>query len=109
MTERNNELQKEYDKLKSQIEELKRQYNSANDDKKDELKKVVAQNDKYFNAAQELEKGNEFYQLSNYAAALECYSKAINLNSTSSEIFNNRGLTYYHLNKISESIQCSRF
>ena len=105
MTERNNELQKEYDKLKSQIEELKRQYNFANDDKKDELKKVVAQNDKHFNAAQELEKGNEFYLLGNYTAALECYTKAINLNNTSSESYNNRGLSYYHLNKISESIE----
>lgn len=102
---RNNELQREYDDLKRQMEELKRNYNSASDEQKAELKKEAAQNNKYFDAVQELEKGNSFYQQKNFAKALEFYNLAIQLNPNLAEAFNSRGVIFFELNQLAEAVQ----
>lgn len=102
---RNNELQKEYDKLKQQMEELKKNYNNLSDTQKVEIKNSVALNNKYFKAAQELEKGNEFYQQKNFSNALQSYNLALELNPNLAEVYNNRGLIYYELGKYDQALQ----
>lgn len=101
---RNNELQKEYDDLKRQMENLKNNYDSAGEIQRSAIKNSVAQNTNYFNAVRELAAGNDFYLQGNYARALECYDNALRLNPQSAEAYNNRGLTYYHLNRFAEAV-----
>ena len=102
---RNNELQKEYDDLKKQMEELKQNFNSASETQKVELKKVAAQNNNFFNAVQELEQGNNFYQQKNFSAALESYNRALQLNPQLAEAYNNRGIIFHELNQETSAIQ----
>lgn len=102
---RNNELQKEYDDLKRQMDNLKNNYNSVGDAQRSEIKNSVAQNNNHFNAVQELEAGNNFYLQQNYVRALESYNNALRLNPQSAEAYNNRGLTYYHMNQFAAALQ----
>lgn len=105
LTRRNTELQKQYDELKRQMEDLKQQYNSANDEEKIILKQAVNQNNEYFNAVQELERGNEYYSRGDYVKALEFYNHAIQLNPQSAEIYNNRGNAYAALGQYEKAVQ----
>ncbi len=104
-TERYKKLQAEYDTLKKQMDELKQNYNSADDSQKAEIKNSVAQNSKYFNALLELEQGNKFYFNKNYQSAIQAYSRAINLNSNFAEAYNNRGNSYFQLQNYSQAQQ----
>ena len=101
-TERYKKLQAEYDALKNQMEQLKKNYNSAN---VAETKKSVAQNNKYFDALLELEQGNNFYFQKNYQSAIQAYSRAINLNPNFSEAYNNRGNSFFQLQNYSQAVQ----
>ena len=101
-TERYKKLQAEYDALKNQMEELKKNYNSSN---AAEIKKSVAQNNKYFDALLELEQGNNFYFAKNYQSAIQAYSRAINLNPNFAEAYNNRGNSYFQLQNYSQAVQ----
>ena len=101
-TEKYKNLQLEYDNLKKQMEQLKQQYNPSN---AAEIKKAVAQNNKYFDALLELEQGNNFYFQKNFQSAIQAYSRAINLNPTFAEAFNNRGNSYFQLQNYSQAVQ----
>ena len=101
-TERYKKLQAEYDALKNQMEQLKKNYNSAN---AAETKKSVAQNNKYFDALLELEQGNNFYFQKNYQSAIQAYSRAINLNPNFAEAYNNRGNSFFQLQNYSQAVQ----
>ena len=101
-TERYKKLQAEYDALKNQMEQLKKNYNPAN---VAEIKKSVAQNNKYFDALLELEQGNNFYFAKNYQSAIQAYSRAINLNPNFAEAYNNRGNSYFQLQNYSQAVQ----
>ena len=101
-TERYKKLQAEYDALKNQMEQLKKNYNSAN---AAEIKKSVAQNNKYFDALLELEQGNNFYFQKNYQSAIQAYSRAINLNPNFAEAYNNRGNSFFQLQNYSQAVQ----
>lgn len=101
-TERYKKLQAEYDALKTQMENLKQQYNSSN---AAEIKKAVAQNNKYFNALLELEQGNNFYFQKDFQNAIQAYSRAINLNPNFAEAYNNRGNSYFQLQNYSQAQQ----
>lgn len=100
--ERYKKLQAEYDALKNQMEQLKKNYNSSN---VAEIKKSVAQNNKYFDALLELEQGNNFYFQKNYQSAIQAYSRAINLNSNFAEAYNNRGNSFFQLQNYSQAVQ----
>lgn len=101
-TERYKKLQAEYDALKNQMEQLKKNYNSAN---VAEIKKSVAQNNKFFDALLEMEQGNNFYFQKNYQSAIQAYSRAINLNSNFAEAYNNRGNSFFQLQNFSQAAQ----
>lgn len=101
-TERYKKLQAEYDALKKQMDELKQNYNPSN---VAQVKKAVAQNNKYFNALMELEQGNNFYFGKNYQRAIESYSRAIKLNPNFAEAFNNRGNSYFQLQQYQKAQQ----
>lgn len=101
-TERYKKLQAEYDALKTQMENLKQQYNSSN---AAEIKKAVAQNNKYFNALLELEQGSNFYFQKDFQSAIQSYSRAINLNPNFAEAYNNRGNSYLQLQNYSQAAQ----
>lgn len=90
-TERYKKLQEEYDALKAQMEQLKKDYKSANDSKKTEIKQSIAQNNKYFEAFLALEEGNNAYFNTNYQQAISNYNRAININPNFAEAYNNRG------------------
>ena len=101
-TEKYKNLQLEYDNLKREMEQLKQKYNPSN---AAEIKKAVAQNNKFFIAATELEQGNNFYFNKNFQKAVECYSRAIDLNPTFAEAFNNRGNAYVQLQNYQQAAQ----
>ena len=101
-TERYKKLQAEYDALKNQMEQLKKNYNSAN---VAEIKKSVAQNNKFFDALLEMEQGNNFYFQKNYQSAIQAYSRAINLNPNFAEAYNNRGNSFFQLQNYSQAAQ----
>lgn len=101
-TEKYKNLQQEYDNLKREMEQLKQKYNPSN---AAEIKKAVAQNNKFFIAATELEQGNNFYFNKNFQKAVECYSRAIDLNPTFAEAFNNRGNAYVQLQNYQQAAQ----
>ena len=96
---RNLKLQREYDELKLQMEDLKRQYESADANQREKIKIESAQNISRLNSLEDLEKANEFYVRQNYVSALEYYNHALETDPNSAEAYNNRGLTYYHLNQ----------
>ncbi len=101
-TERYKKLQAEYDALKNQMEQLKKNYNPAN---VAEIKKSVAQNNKFFDALLEMEQGNNFYFQKNYQSAIQAYSRAINLNPNFAEAYNNRGNSFFQLQNFSQAAQ----
>ncbi len=90
-TDRYKKLQAEYDELKNQMEQLKQNYRAADDSQKAEIKKSIAQNNKYFEAFLALEEGNNAYFSTNYQQAISDYSRAININPNFAEAYNNRG------------------
>ena len=90
LTRRNTELQKQYDELKHQMEDLRQ---------------AVNQNNEYFNAVQALECGNEYYSRGDYIKSLEFYNHAIQLNPQLAEIYNNRGNTYAALGQYEKAIK----
>ncbi|MBR1421812.1 MAG: tetratricopeptide repeat protein [Selenomonadaceae bacterium] len=101
---RNIELQREYDALKQEMEDLKRQYESADANQREKIKIESAQNISRLNSLEDLEKANEFYVRQNYVSALEYYNHALEINPNSAEAYNNRGLTYYHLNQFTNAL-----
>ena len=101
---RNLKLQREYDELKLQMEDLKRQYESADANQREKIKIESAQNISRLNSLEDLEKANEFYVRQNYVSALEYYNHALEINPNSAEAYNNRGLTYYHLNQFTNAL-----
>lgn len=102
---RNQELQKEYDKLQSQMKELQQQYAVAtNTERKTEIKNLATQNSAYFHAAQALEQGNVLYANGEYQKAIDAYGTAEHFNIRSAEIYNNRGLAYYHLHDLNSAL-----
>lgn len=103
-TRRNNELQKAYAELKQQMEDLKRQYASANDVQRQTIKTQAARNTERLGAVEELEKANVYYLRSNYGQALASYTRALQLDPRLHEAYNNRGLTYYHTRRLNEAI-----
>ncbi len=104
MSAQNRELQTKYDELKAQMEALKKNYDSADESQRAQLKREAARNDEIFKAMQLLEEGNGFYLSGDYSRALDCYNRSIDINRTSADAYDNRGLTYYHLNRTSEAI-----
>ena len=104
MSARNRELQSKYDELKRQMDSLQRDYDSASDAQREQIKRAAALNDERFKAMQELEAGNGHYMRGEYAQALASYNQAIEINKTSADAYDNRGLTYYHLNRLSDAI-----
>ena len=103
-TRRNNELQKAYDELKQQMEDLKRQYASASDAQRQEIKAEAARNTERLGAVEELEKANACYLRRNYGQALTSYSNAIRMDSRLYEAYNGRGLTYYYMRRLNEAV-----
>ena len=97
-------LQEEYDALKVQMEKLKRDFNSANDAQKVEIKKKVTRNSMNFSAVEATARGNDFYFAKNYAQALAAYDEAIMLNPNYAEAYNNRGIVKYELKLYAEAI-----
>ena len=97
-------LQEEYDALKNQMEQLKRDYNSANDAQRDEIKKKVTRNSMNFSAVEATDRGNDFYFAKNYAQALAAYDEAITLNPNFAEAYNNRGIVKYELGQYAEAV-----
>ena len=90
-TDRYNKLQAEYDALKKQMDEFKRNYASGNSSQRKEIQKAVAQNNKYFEALNALESGNNFYFNTDYQSAISEYTRAIEIKSNFAEAYNNRG------------------
>lgn len=97
-------LQDEYDALKAQMEQLKREYDSANDTRKVEIKKRVARNSKNFSAVEATARGNDFYFAKNFAQALAAYDEAVMLNPNYAEAYNNRGIVKYELGQYEAAI-----
>ena len=91
------ELKTEHAALKNQMEELKRNYNTANDKQKADIKLEVVRNTEKFSALEAMEKANDFYFAKNYAQALAAYDEAIKFNPQSAEAYNNRGIVKYAL------------
>ena len=104
MAAQNRELQAKYDELKKQMESLSRDYDSASSSQRKEIKRAAAANDESFKAMQELEAGNAHYLRGDYEQALASYNRAIELDGRSADAYDNRGLTYYHLNRLSDAI-----
>ena len=103
-TRKYKELQKDYDALKKQMEQLKRDYNTANDAQKVEIKKKVARNSMNFSAVDATSRGNDFYFAKDYAQALAAYDEAVMLNPNYAEAYNNRGIVKYELGQYAEAI-----
>ena len=104
MTEQNRELQSKYDELKAQMEALKRNYDSADESQRAQLKREAARNDEYFKAMQELERGNEFYSGGDYASALECYNRSLAIDANYFVARNNRANTYAALGRYQNAL-----
>ena len=105
-TEKYLALQKQYDELQSQMENLKQNYSNSNVKQKAEIRQAVAQNSKYFEAVQALERGNDFYLRKEYQKAKASYLSALQLNPNSAEAYNNLGNTYVALKNYSEAENC---
>lgn len=97
-------LQDEYNALKKQMEQLKREFNSANDAQKVDIKKKVARNSENFSAVEATSRGNDFYFAKNYSQALTAYDEAIRLYPNFAEAYNNRGIVKYELGQYAAAI-----
>ena len=98
------DLQKEYAALKAQMDELRRNYDKANETQRADIKKQVARNSKNFFALEATARGNEFYFAKNYAQALAAYDEAVTLNPNYADAYNNRGVVKYELGQFAEAI-----
>ena len=104
MTRKYNELQESYDALNRDMEKYKRDFNTANDTQRDEIKKEVARNTEKFSAVDELARGNELAFSKKFTQALEAYDAAIKLNPQLAEAYNNRGIVRYDMGEFSAAI-----
>lgn len=104
LARKNKELQEKYDELNRQMEQYRRDFDTANDAQKLEIKKDVKRNSEKFSAVDELAKGNDFAFRKDYSQALVAYTNAINLDSKLAEAYNNRGIVNYELGKYSEAL-----
>ena len=104
LTRKNRELQEKYDELNRQMKQYQRDFDSADDARKVEIKKEVARNSEKFSAVDELARGNDFSARGNYSQALTAYDTAIKLDSSLAEAYNNRGIVKYELGQYSAAI-----
>lgn len=104
-TERYKNLQQEYEALKKQMEELKQNYRSATPSQQAEIKKSIAQNNRYFEAFLALEEGNNFYFNHNFQSAISEYDRAIEVQPNFAEAYNNRGNANVMLKNYQQALQ----
>lgn len=104
MTRKYNELRESYDALNRDMEKYKRDFDTANDAQRAEIKKEVARNTEKFSAVDELARGNELAFRKNFTQALEAYDAAIKLNPQLAEAYNNRGTVRFDLGQFSAAI-----
>ena len=104
-TERYKNLQQEYEALKKQMEELKQSYYSAAPAQQAEIKKSIAQNNRYFEAFLALEEGNNFYFNHNFQSAVSEYDRAIEIQPNFAEAYNNRGNANVMLKNYQQAVQ----
>lgn len=104
-TERYKNLQQEYEALKKQMEELKQSYRSAAPSQQNEIKKSIAQNNRYFEAFLALEEGNEYYFNHNFQSAILEYDRAIEVQPNFAEAYNNRGNANVMLKNYQQAVQ----
>ena len=105
LTRKNKELQERYDELNRQMKNYRREFDSANETERVEIKREVARNAEKFSAVDELAKGNEFSLRKDYARALLAYDAAIKLDSQLAEAYNNRGIVKYELGQFSAAVE----
>lgn len=105
MTRKYKELQEKYDALNRDLDKYRNEFDSANDTRKDEIKREIALNNEKFSAVDELARGNELAVKGDKARALEAYDSAIKFDPQLAEAYNNRGIVRYELGQFSEAIE----
>ena len=108
LARKNRELQEKYDELNRQMEQYRRDFDSASENRKVEIKKEVARNSERFSAVDELAKGNDFSARGDYSQALSAYDTAIKFDPNLAEAYNNRGIVKYELGQYAAAVDdCS--
>ncbi len=105
LVRKNNELQQKYDELNRQMEKYRNEFNSANNERRDAIKRDVARNSENFSAVRAMESGNDFFFRKNYMQALSAYDEAVKLNPQFVEAYNNRGIVKYELGQFAAAIE----
>ena len=105
LTRKNKEIQEKYDALKAEMEKYSKEFDSASDEQKTEIKKQVARNSERFLAVKAMERANDFHFAKDYAQAVKAYTEAINLNPNLAEAYNNRGVAKSELGQYTSAIE----
>ena len=105
LTRKNKEIQEKYDELKAEMDKYAKEFDSANEEQKTEIKKQVARNSEKFLAVQAMEQANNFHFAKDYAQAVSAYTEAITLNPKLAEAYNNRGIAKTELGQYTSAIE----
>lgn len=105
MVLQNNALRKENLRLNTEIEELKTKNKTTTAEERTKINAKIKRNEDNFTAMQWTEKGIEYYHSKKYDKAIECYNKAIGLNSKYDLAWYALGGTYLELDKLKPAIE----
>ena len=103
-TRKYKELQEKYDALLAEMATLKRDYDTASETRKIEIKREVARNTEEFSAVDAMARANDFYFAKNFGQAITAYDEAIRLNPQFAEAYNNRGIVKYEMGRYAEAV-----
>lgn len=104
-TRQNNELRAEIERLQAEINNLNKKFATASAEEKKQINAEIKRNEENFTAAQWVEKGNDYYWSGNYNNAIECYNKAIALDSKNYSAWNKLGATYHAMDDYQKAIE----
>ena len=105
-TQRNKELEEENARIKAELAELKARYKTANADERKQIDAEVKRNEEQFTAVQWNDKGYALNNKKEFAAAIECFNKAIALEPHYAKAWNNLGYAYESLGDTAGAIDC---
>lgn len=104
--EQNKRQQKELDALKKELTELKEQYQKANEAKRNEINKKIAENEDKFTAIEWLQEGYSYILKGDYQMAIACYERAIQLDPNNDLAWYGLALSNRYLGNRQKAIEC---
>ena len=106
LTRQIKEKDAEIARLNSEIENFKKEFKTASENKQKEIKTEVKVNEKQFTAMQWNDRGLIYYNAGDYDKAVGCLNKSIELNPKFEVAWSNLGTIYSHLKNYDKAIEC---